>query len=155
MGILARNPAEMVDPPRKKRPQIFTLAPRHIHRFISAIRESHFGLIYYTGFVTGERLGELLAHTWRDVDLDNGFMSVTRALMKRSGIIEIKEPKTDYGRRRIDIPASLERMLREHRRAEEIKGEMIGRPLEETDLLFCHPDNRCWTRARYLIISPG
>jgi len=141
-GVLARNPAEMVDPPRRSRREVTTLAPRHIPRFLTAIRESQFFVLFYTAFSTGLRLGELLALTWRDIDLDTGFLSVTKAFTKRSGIVEVREPKTAYSRRRIDMSASLVRLLREHRRREQGRGEMLSRSLEETDLVFCYPVNR-------------
>ena len=142
MGVLARNPAEMVAPPRPIRREIAILSPRHIPRFLAAIRESQYGVLFYTAFATGMRLGELLALTWRDIDLETCFVSVTKSLTKRSGIIEIKETKTPYSRRRIDMSASLVRLLREHRQAEQAKGEMLGRPLDETDLVFGHLGNR-------------
>lgn len=141
-GILTRNPADMAEPPRLVRPQMVTLAPRHIPRFLEAIRKSQFFALFYTAFATGLRLGELLALTWQDIDLEGGFISVTKALTKRSGVLEIREPKTDYSRRRVDMSASLVRALQEHRRGEQGRGQMLGRPLEETDLAFCHPVNK-------------
>ncbi len=41
-----------------------------------------------------------------------------------------------------DMSASLIRVLREHHRGEQARGEMLRRPLEETDLVFCYPVNR-------------
>jgi len=66
---------------------------------------------------------------------------VDRVLLKRSGVLEFRNPKSARSRRRITIPASLIRLLREHRRDQENIGKLIGRPLEETDLVFCHPGN--------------
>ncbi len=109
---------------------------------LAAIRESRFSVLFYTAFSTGLRLGELLALTWRDIDLERCFLSVTKAFTKRSGVIEIREPKTTYSRRRIDMSASLVRLLREHRHGEQARGDMLDRPLEETDLVFCNPVNR-------------
>jgi len=142
MGVLSHNPAEMVDPPRLIRREISILAPRNIPRFLEAIWESIYSVLFYTAFATGMRLGELLALTWEDIDLERGFISVTKALSKRGGGIKIEDTKTDYGRRRIEISSSLLRVLREHRNAEQKKGETLGRPLEETDLVFSYPGNR-------------
>jgi len=141
MGVLSHNPAEMVDPPRLIRREITILAPRNIPRFLEAIWESIYSVLFYTAFATGMRLGELLALTWEDIDLERGFISVTKALSKRGGV-KIEDTKTDYGRRRIEISSSLLRVLREHRSAERAKGETLGRPLEETDLVFSYPGNR-------------
>jgi integrase len=124
------------------RREINILAPRHIPRFLEAIWGSIYSALFYTAFATGMRLGELLAETWEDIDLDRGFISVTKALSKRGGVIKIEDTKTDYGRRRIEMSSSLIRVLREHRKAEQAKGETLGRPLEETDLVFSYPGNR-------------
>ena len=132
----------MAEPPKLVKPEMVTLAKRHISRFLEAIRKSRFFALFYTAFASGLRLSELLALTWQDIDFEEGFISVTKALTKRSGVIEVREPKTDYSRRRVDTSASLLRVLQEHRREEQRKAEMLRRPLEETDLVFCYPVNR-------------
>jgi len=112
-----------------------------LHR-LPLVFYSQFFAIFYTAFASGLRLSELLALTWQDIDFEEGFISVTKALTKRSGVIEVREPKTDYSRRRVDTSALLVRVLREHRREEQRKAGMLRRPLEETDLVFCYPVNR-------------
>ena len=57
-----------------------------------------------------------------NVDLAGGFISVTKALTKRSGMIKVEDTKTDYGRRRIEMSGSLVHLLGEHRRAEQARG---------------------------------
>lgn len=54
---------------------------------------------------TGLRLGELAALTWSDVDLQNGYISVTKSYNFKSGAV--KTPKTSAGERKVPIPAVL------------------------------------------------
>lgn len=54
-------------------------------------------------FATGMRRGEIYALSWSDVDLYNGFISVQRSLCYFKRELLIKEPKTKYSMRRIDI----------------------------------------------------
>ncbi len=141
-GYLTRNVAELVVPPRRERRTMSTLAPNHIPRFLVAIRGHPYYVPFYTAFATGLRLSELCALTWQNINLDEGFISVTQTLLKRSGVLRLMEPKTAYSRRRITLPATLDRLLREHRRAREEQGRELGRPLEESDYAFGYPGNR-------------
>lgn len=54
-------------------------------------------------FATGMRRGEIYALSWDDVDFYNRFISVQRSLSYFKGNLLIKEPKTKYSLRRIDI----------------------------------------------------
>jgi len=141
-GYLARNVAEAVRPPRVRRKEIPTLAPGHIPRFLKAIRKNQYNTLFYTDFSTGLRLAEICALRWDRVDLERGFISIDKVLLKRGGVLEFRNPKSPRSRRRITTPASLTRLLREHRRGQDNMGKMIGRPLEETDLVFCYPANK-------------
>jgi len=142
LGYLIHNVAELVTPPRRDRKVMSTLSPNHIPRFLVAIRSHPYYIPFYTAFATGNRPSELLGLTWQNVNLDEGFISVTQTLLKRSGLLKLIEPKTAYSRRRITLPATLVRILREHRRAREVEGQETGRPLEESDFVFGHPGNR-------------
>ncbi len=140
-GYLVRNVAEAVRPPRVRRKQISVLAPSYIPPFLKVIRENMYYVLFYTDFSTGLRLAEICALHWDRVDLARSFISVDQVLLKRSGVLEFRIPKSPHSRRRITIPASLVRLLREHRRAQEEIGNMLNRPLRETDLVFSHPVN--------------
>ena len=65
----------------------------------------------------GCRLGEITGLRWRDVDLENGIVSIrtTRQYIdKENGILEGK-PKTDKSERDCDIPPSVVKMLSEYK----------------------------------------
>ena len=113
-----------------------------IPRFLAAARNSPYFVVFCTALLTGLRLGELLAPRWGDLALAHGSLSVVRALYKRSGVCEFKEPKSRGSRRRISLPASLVQILQDHRLAQEAQGVLLGRPLAETDLVFGRPGNK-------------
>lgn len=51
-------------------------------KFISVINDPMYYLLFNVLFYTGIRKGELLCLTWRDVDLNNKVMSITKTLYK-------------------------------------------------------------------------
>ena len=94
MGLLARNVAEAVDPPRPERRIMTTMAAEDIPKFLEASRETPYHALYCTTLFTGMRLGELLGLRWCDVNLEMASLSVVQALFKRRGVCKMVEPKS-------------------------------------------------------------
>lgn len=65
-------------------------------------------------FWTGLRIGELLALTPRDLDLDAGTLSVSKSFQSIDGEEVITEPKTPKSRRVVPVPSKLAAELREY-----------------------------------------
>ncbi len=63
-------------------------------------------------FWTGLRIGELLALTPADIDLDVKTLSVTKTFQTIDGREVVTEPKTPKSRRTIDMPPKLAEMLK-------------------------------------------
>jgi len=53
--------------------------------------------------MTGMRRGEALGLPWEDVDLENGRLSVRRALIPNDATVVVSEPKTARGRRSVAL----------------------------------------------------
>lgn len=121
-GLLARNPAAQVKPPRVRQVEMHTLTVEQARTLLVAAREDRLEAVYVLALTTGMRQGELLALRWRDVDLDTGILQVrgTLAYIARRGWV-IGQPKTARSRRRIELSAEAVAALRRHkaRQAEE------------------------------------
>lgn len=68
-GLLARNVADAVDPPRISRREQQAWSPEEAQRFLAAVREDRLYPLYLMAITTGMRRGELLGLRWQDVDL--------------------------------------------------------------------------------------
>ena len=88
------------------------------------------------------RLGELLGLRWCDVDLDMASLSVVQALYKRSGVCKMVKPKSSHSRRRIALSPSLALLLCDHKAEQQVQRILLGTPLSDSDLVFCHPDGK-------------
>ena len=83
--------------------------------FIEAVRDKP--LSYYafmTMYWTGVRLGELLALTPGDFDMENKTLSITKSYQRIAGKDVITEPKTPKGKRVITLPDFLVSELTEY-----------------------------------------
>lgn len=86
-------------------------------KFISVIDDPMYYLLFNVLFYTGLRKGELLCLTWRDVDLDNKFISITKTLYK----IHNNTPTSNKTatNRQIYLNDSLVRLLRDYKATKE------------------------------------
>jgi len=150
-NLIIRNPASLVQSPRRARHEMRTLSAEQARALLGAARGDRLEALYVLALTTGMRQGELLALRWRDVDLDRGALSVTGPLQwsKGEGLI-ISEPKTARSRRQLQLASMAVAALRQHRAsqaAEILAAEawdqtadlvfpnQAGRPMQASNLL--------------------
>jgi len=114
-GLVNRNVARLVDPPRPERTEIRPLSPDELRTLLEAARGDHHEALYVVAVTTGMRWGELTGLRWRDVDLAAGVVTVRQQAQRTRGGWAFVEPKTAKGRRAITIPALAVAALRQQR----------------------------------------
>ena len=142
MELIHRNPVALVSPPpiRRREP-----APPNISAVRDALAlaqtEGHYlfpciHLIAYTGL----RRGEALGLTWDNVDLDRGSIDIKGSLVRsrERGLI-IEPPKTDSGRRTVDLDSGTIRVLAEHRDSQQHVKETMREAYEDRGRVFAGP----------------
>lgn len=108
-GVISVNPAQVVKAPHGL-PRNYRQPPSQEE--VKAIKESedkHLlpALIYYTG----ARWGEALALRWDDLDWEAGTISIRRSVYYVSTSPEVKDPKTEKGKRKVPLLDGLRRLL--------------------------------------------
>lgn len=83
-------------------------------RFMTAVTGKRNRLMFNLLYWTGLRLGELLALTPDDVDLENGMIRVTKTYRRYHGQDIISPPKTRKSRRVVYINSSLTEEIRDY-----------------------------------------
>jgi integrase len=114
-GVLFKNPAEQVKPPRPPRREIAILSKAEVATLLRAA-----GALYLPVLVavtTGMRRGELLGLRWSDIDLKAARLTVNQSLERSKGKTTFKSPKTSSSRRTITLPALTVDALKEYRAA--------------------------------------
>lgn len=112
MGIVDRNVAEDVDPPRLTRGEIQPLDREQTRTFLQTAESDRLHALYVVAVTVGLRPGEMLALRWSDVDLEAGTLRVNRAL---SGS-EFAATKTPRSRRKVELSNTARAALRAHRK---------------------------------------
>lgn len=142
-GLVNRNPADAVDPPRFQSHEMHTLDEEGVRVLLEAARPTPYYALFYLALYTGMRRSELLALRWSDVDLVLGHVSVCRSLHHlRDGSVIFRAPKTVKGKRMVALPPSAAMVLRDHRQRQEAIRAEFDKPLEDSDLIFSQPDGR-------------
>jgi integrase len=99
--------------------------------------------LWYLALTTGMRRGELLGLRWSDLDLDGCTLSVTRTLSRgKTSRLEVGEPKTAAGRRRVALPATTADRLRRHQTRQKALWLQVGPEYADRSLVFATADGR-------------
>lgn len=137
MGMVNRNVADAVEPPRIVRHEMKIMSPEDIERFLDLAKDTPYYALFYTLITTGLRRGEALALHWGDLDLLGAELTVARSIQQLdSGKMIISQPKTEKSRRTIAISPSTALVLRQHKEVEEAKRQALGQTFTDNDYVF-------------------
>lgn len=135
-GLVARNVARLVDPPRGRRFEIRPLSPEEARRLIDAAVGDQLAALYLTALATGLRQGELLGLRWEDVDLEARRLSVRHTLARVDGSLTLLVPKTERSRRTVILPEVAVTALRAHRTRQRMERLVAGTRWNDTGHVF-------------------
>ena len=132
-GLLPRNVAKLVRPPRAVRAVRKPFTPDEAKRFIETCKEERLGALFVLSLTAGLREGEALALHWSDVNLGDRRLSV-RYTLDRHG--ELREPKSDKSRRTLPMLPTAVEALRAHRTRQLEERLGAGEHWQDHDLVF-------------------
>ncbi|HLZ70486.1 MAG TPA: site-specific integrase [Dehalococcoidia bacterium] len=135
-GLVARNVAELVDPPRSSHLEPRVLTIEEARQLMDAAKSDRLEALYVLALLSGLRAGELLGLRWADVDLDRGELTVRQQLQRAKGEWITSEPKTARGRRTLGLPARAVAALRRRRTHQTEERLAAGPAWQDTDLIF-------------------
>ena len=140
-GLVARNVAEAVDPPRSQRKEMRAFASTELHHVLNACQGTPWHPIFHTLAWTGLRRSELLGLRWKDLDLIFATLRVSQVLHQlNNGQFVYQEPKTAKGRRTIALSPASCIELRQYREGQERDADLLDIPLTDESLVFGRPD---------------
>ena len=135
--LLAFNVANEVDPPRIKRSEFAALTAEQARRLLRAARGHRLEALFTLALSTGMRQGEMLALSWRDIDLAHRRVTVRGTLQRIGGKgLLVGEPKTRSSRRRVALGATAVKALTDHYQRECTAASDRGAGFREDDFVF-------------------
>ena len=136
-GLVGRNVADAVDPPRAVNKEMKALDSAGVLRLLEASRGTiYFPLINLATF-TGMRRSELLGLRWLDLNLSRGTVSIAQVLhCLPGGRIVFEQPKTARSKRLVRLSQETTLALRAYRDTVEADLEQVGDSISGDRLLF-------------------
>lgn len=142
-GLIARNPADLVEMPRKRRVEIRVWDEEQAKLFLAeANRSSTHYTLYLAAITTGMRQGELLGLRWNDLDFALHEARITQTFYRLGGKAIFKAPKTEKARRTVALPSVLVEALRSVRETQERYKQEFREAYHNNGLVFCQPDGK-------------
>lgn len=149
-GLIPRNPADLVDPPKVPKKEFKPLSPEEAQRFLAAAEGDRFHALYVLAVTCGLRQGELLGLKWEDLDLERGVLQVRHQLQwvraegeERKGKKRaepkwvLTEPKSAKSRRVVSLPAVAVAVLKKHKAAQAEERLRMGEVWQDLGFVFC------------------
>lgn len=133
------NAAALADPPRVPRQRRPWLTPEQAKIFLDAVAEDRLEALYRVAVSLGLRQGEALGLQWDAVDLDHGQLTVSRALQRVNGHLELVEPKTIKSSRPMTLPVAVTEALHQHRARQVEERLAAGSKWQEQGFVFTTP----------------
>lgn len=112
-GLVGRNVAKLVDPPRISHREVRVLSPEETKRLLDAARGEPIEGLVMLAISTGVRLGEALGVQWQDIDLDRRQLRINKSLQRIPGRGQVlMDTKTRRSRRILVLPIKTADALR-------------------------------------------
>lgn len=159
-GLIMRNVADMVSPPRVTHKEMHVLDPQGIKDVQEAAKTSEYRDLYNFAIYTGLRRSELCGLRLGDIDLDLATVHIVQARhILDDGTAYIDEPKSRRGRRSVALAPTAVLGIRSYLERRELIFEKLEAPEAAHDpsrYLFCdeageglRPDNvsKSWERV--------
>ncbi len=135
-GLVARNVAALVDPPRSRRPGVRPLSPEQARAFLEAVKGDRLEALYSVAVALGLRQGEALGLRWEDLDLAAGTLRVRHSMQRVDGTLTFVDPKTERSRRTIVLPVSIVAALKAHKVRQLEQRLLAGARWQDWGLVF-------------------
>lgn len=139
-GIVSANPCIYASRPKvRKKRNVDVMSEKEATTFLAYGDATPYSVLLRTALVTGMRLGELLGLTWRDIDFENGLISVNKQIPTRhvKGVPRVaSKTKTESGNRTLPIGRSLLKDLEDHRTSLQRQIILMGKSWKNQDLVF-------------------
>ncbi|NNE98000.1 MAG: site-specific integrase [Pyrinomonadaceae bacterium] len=135
--MLIQNPCDLCELPRMERTEMKYFSREETAKFLKTAKDDKYFAIFLVAIETGMRPEEYLGLKWKDIDFENGNLSVRRALVsQKGGGFIFTEPKTKNSRRNLPLSKTVVDTLKAHRRKQLEERFKLGADYENLNMVF-------------------
>jgi integrase len=136
-GMIERNPAGFVQPPKEPASEMAILNESQVSQLLIAAQGTRLEALIHLAVISGARQMELLGLKWSDLDWVKQTLKIERQLLKPNGEgVKFSSPKTRHGKRSITLGAKTIEILRKHYEQQQAKQRKAGEMWKEYGLIF-------------------
>ncbi|HEX8771274.1 MAG TPA: tyrosine-type recombinase/integrase [Acidimicrobiales bacterium] len=139
-GLVSANVADLVVKPKVGRTTLRVWNAADLAAFLRTVTDDRLFPMLRLAAYSGMRRAELLGLRWEHVDLDSGVATVVATRTKVGAVMVDGEPKTDTGRRSVDLDEATVAVLRRWRTRQ--LGELLawGPAYQRSEYVFTRED---------------
>lgn len=138
--MLARNPAEAVDAPRRERKEMRALDAAQVQALVRGIKDLRLLVPVVLAVGCGLRRSEITGLRWEDVDFQGGRLHISQTVQRLAGKGLVPLPtKTHRSRRAVALPAAVAAILKAWRKQQAQERLAAGPAWRETGLVCTAP----------------
>lgn len=141
-GVIPRNPASGSRRAPRNSPEMLTWDGDQLRAFLEASADDRLFPVWRLTAMSGMRRGEVLGLRWDDLDTSALTITINRQWKRGEQGFVLAPPKTDRGRRTIDIDAETVAVLRQWRRSQLEERMAYEGEWHDTDFIFTRKDGR-------------
>lgn len=135
-GILSRNVATLVDPPKSVKKEVEVWTVEEVKKFLGIAVHDRLYIAFLLAVTTGMRQGEILGLRWKDINSVDKSISVIQTLSHDGKTLKAGS-KTKAGTRKIHLPYETLQYLEKHKRITDIEKEQNSPLYADNDLIVC------------------
>jgi integrase len=141
-GLLASNPTDKVEAPKKRKVVFGTWDNKTILKALELAKDTPLYIPILLSATTGLRVGEICALRWADMDLDKNQISVRYTYQRVDKQWILKNTKTDGSSRMVILPAVVSNILKKQKQKQKEWQLFHGPDYQLSGFINTWPDGR-------------
>jgi integrase len=136
-GLVQRNVAALVRPPRAPRHEVTVLTVEEARTLLRTARNDRLYALWVVALSLGLRRGELLGLTWPMIDFGRGTLRVAQGVQRVAGRLVLDELKSERSHRTLPLPRVASDAMQDHLARQQREQECAGDHWAGNGLVFC------------------
>ncbi len=136
-GYIVKNPCLLMKKPKKSKSELQVYNQKELDTLLKAIKNLTIFIPTMLASTTGMRLGEICGLTWKNIDLDNGFIQLQEQLQEINGSLHLIPLKSVSSKRKIILLDITIEALKELKEKQKSNKDYLGDNYKDKGFVVC------------------